>query len=274
VPGSLPLNPYDMILLLLFILLVILGGMLLRRFFVRRKKKGSPFERTEDLFPGHERNFLRMLDQALGEGYRVFGKIQAGALLKTRTALKERDRLAAAEALTGHRFEFVLCRRADLAVVGIVEWENEGSEKKSRSRELWDEVLREAKIPVVRFQPQKTYSLEEIKAALAGKILPRRTRVRRGGGEDWQLGALDRAAAQEEEWLRGRDHLSRAEKKKPVTAPSAPDTPTCPLCGSNMLRRRAANGPHAGAFFWTCSQYPHCPKVIPVKTATRSRQPG
>ncbi len=92
-PGSLPLNPYNMILLLLFILLVILGGLLLRRFFARRKKKGSPFERTEDLFPGHERNFLRMLDQALGEGYRVFGKIQAGVLLKPKKSLTKRDRL-------------------------------------------------------------------------------------------------------------------------------------------------------------------------------------
>ena len=271
-PGSLPLNPYNMILLLLFILLVILGGLLLRRFFARRKKKGSPFERTEDLFPGHERNFLRMLDQALGEGYRVFGKIQAGVLLKPKKALTKRDRLAAAEALTGHRFEFVVCRRADLALVGIVEWEKEGSEKKLRSRELWDEVLREAKIPVVRFQPHKTYALEGIKAALAGKILPLRTQARPAGGEDWQLGALGRAAAQEEEWLLGRDHQSRAGKKKPERAPSAPDTPTCPLCGSKMLRRRAANGPHAGAFFWTCSQYPRCPKVIPVKAATRFRQ--
>lgn len=35
-------------------------------------------------------------------------------------------------------------------------------------------------------------------------------------------------------------------------------TPTCPRCGSGMVRRTARRGPNAGGPFWGCSRYPGC----------------
>lgn len=34
--------------------------------------------------------------------------------------------------------------------------------------------------------------------------------------------------------------------------------PSCPRCGSLMVRRAARQGTHAGASFWGCSRYPQC----------------
>lgn len=34
--------------------------------------------------------------------------------------------------------------------------------------------------------------------------------------------------------------------------------PTCPDCGSGMIRRTAKRGPNAGGMFWGCQQYPYC----------------
>ena len=36
------------------------------------------------------------------------------------------------------------------------------------------------------------------------------------------------------------------------------DTPTCPKCGSAMVKRVAKSGANAGNAFWGCSQYPNC----------------
>jgi DNA-binding helix-hairpin-helix protein with protein kinase domain len=41
-----------------------------------------------------------------------------------------------------------------------------------------------------------------------------------------------------------------------VTVPSG--RPTCPRCGTAMVRRTALRGPNAGGQFWGCSRYPHC----------------
>lgn len=35
-------------------------------------------------------------------------------------------------------------------------------------------------------------------------------------------------------------------------------TPSCPRCGSQMIRRLARRGRNAGGYFWGCSRYPRC----------------
>lgn len=42
------------------------------------------------------------------------------------------------------------------------------------------------------------------------------------------------------------------------TAPVTEITPTCPKCGSQMVKRTAKRGSNAGNTFWGCSQYPVC----------------
>jgi restriction system protein len=38
--------------------------------------------------------------------------------------------------------------------------------------------------------------------------------------------------------------------------------PTCPRCGSRMVRRLAEQGPHAGEAFFGCSRYPACRGIL------------
>lgn len=48
-----------------------------------------------------------------------------------------------------------------------------------------------------------------------------------------------------------------AFRKKKETALET-DVPSCPKCGSSMVRRKAKSGANAGNTFWGCSQYPAC----------------
>ncbi|GAB3781456.1 helix-hairpin-helix domain-containing protein [Dyella agri] len=46
---------------------------------------------------------------------------------------------------------------------------------------------------------------------------------------------------------------------RPAQAPpKSSGTPSCPRCGSTMIRRRAHKGAHAGNQFWGCSRFPSC----------------
>lgn len=40
--------------------------------------------------------------------------------------------------------------------------------------------------------------------------------------------------------------------------PSNAETPSCPKCGSTMIRRTAERGPNPGSQFWGCPRYPAC----------------
>jgi four helix bundle suffix protein len=53
--------------------------------------------------------------------------------------------------------------------------------------------------------------------------------------------------------------------------PAAAESPTCPHCNKRMLRRSAKQGPHAGHFFWGCTDYPECKGIREIaKTSDRS----
>lgn len=45
---------------------------------------------------------------------------------------------------------------------------------------------------------------------------------------------------------------------RPTTASSPQGIPSCPRCGSAMVRRTARQGRQAGRGFWGCSRYPRC----------------
>lgn len=270
--GILPRGSYNVVLLILFLLLVVLGGLLVRRLLARRKKKVSLYQRSEGLFSPDERSFLSVLDQALGKGYRVFGQVPPGVLLRPKKGLRERDRQKALSVLEGLRLEFVVCRRRDLAVVGVVGWEG-GSKKERVSKASLDEALREVGIPAVRFRSRSNFAVEELRTALARKIPPSAAENRPRSEDGWELGALD-AAASAGDWRLGQAGSARpavAAKSSAVPAAESVPSPRCPHCGGEMQQRRATRGPHAGTLFWICSQFPRCRKVIPVKTKTRTQ---
>lgn len=46
---------------------------------------------------------------------------------------------------------------------------------------------------------------------------------------------------------------------------ASPPTPTCPACNAAMVKRQAKKGPNAGGWFWACTEFPKCRKVLPLE---------
>ncbi|MDE2254225.1 MAG: restriction endonuclease [Betaproteobacteria bacterium] len=64
--------------------------------------------------------------------------------------------------------------------------------------------------------------------------------------------------------------IQRAIKENPALTPvpipdlKAPETPSCPQCGSAMVLRTAKKGAHAGTSFWGCKRYPGCKGIVNI----------
>jgi hypothetical protein len=49
---------------------------------------------------------------------------------------------------------------------------------------------------------------------------------------------------------------------KQATVVESPSVPNCPACNAAMVKRQAKKGPNAGGWFWACSGYPKCRKIL------------
>ena len=65
-------------------------------------------------------------------------------------------------------------------------------------------------------------------------------------------------------------------KAREAAQTAASDAPVCPLCGKDMRRRTAKQGPHAGKAFWGCSGYPECrgTRAMSEESDTSDRSDG
>lgn len=146
--------------------------------------------------------------------------------------------------------DFVICSAADLAVIGVVELDDQshGREDRAGRDAFLDQALAGAKIPVVHFPAKKGYVVQEVRAKLAEvfKLTPQSTapgqaKVELAPVQPVPIAVTERASVQ-------------AEVAVPV----------CPKCEAIMVKRQAKNGAHAGKLFWACSMYPGCRHIVAI----------
>jgi very-short-patch-repair endonuclease/ribosomal protein L37AE/L43A len=213
---------------------------------------GLAFESREALFTPAERSFLGVLEQALANSHcRVFGKVRLGDIVKPAKGLTASKRTTAQNRINQKHVDFLICTTSDLAVVGVVELDDQshGRDDRAGRDSFVDEALSMARIPVVRFPAKKSYALPEVTAKLQGILT------------DLQASTFVPGNAEEKI---SESVTSQVEQVNTVTPP-ADAVPVCQKCSSEMVKRQAKNGPHAGKFFWACSTYPKCKNVIAIE---------
>ncbi|HEY4745315.1 MAG TPA: DUF2726 domain-containing protein [Desulfuromonadaceae bacterium] len=225
--------------------------MVLKALQARKQDQLLAFIRQEVLFTPAEHSFLGVLEQAVdSRRYRVFGKVRLADIIRPIKGLPPRARTTAMNRIGRQHVDFVICSAADLAVVGVVELDDlihirgEGA-----VREVCvDQALAMARIPVVRFPTRREYALDHVRDRLAEIISPAGKPPHAPGVQ----AEPDRAEAAAAEHMRCT----------PVQAGAA--APTCPNCATEMRKRQAVKGEHAGKWFWACPEFPRCRQVVVV----------
>ena len=217
------------------------------------KEISYPYVKSEVLFSPAERSFLGILDQAVGDEYRVFGKVRVADAVSVK---KMRDRGAwqrAFNRISSKHFDFLLCSKTDLAVVAAIELDDQSHQQgKRKVRDAFVVGLCDAiALPLVQVPVQRVYSLPEVRAKVMSTLGVRQKPVIEPFG-----GTTDRVEGEPQP---EDASAASASEPAPVTDPL-----TCPKCSSPMVRRRVKSGANAGQEFWGCSTYPKCRGIVPI----------
>lgn len=211
---------------------------------------GLSFESRDTLFTPAERSFLGILEQALDKQYRVFGKVRLGDLVKPAKGLSKSKRTTALNKINQKHLDFVICTATDLAVIGVVELDDQshGREDRAGRDEFVEQALAGAKIPLARFSAKQAYAITEVRMKLRESL------------------KLDMGAAEPTAPIAAASPVPTTPNIATVTNISEGEekVPVCPKCAATMVKRQAKNGPHAGQWFWACSSFPKCRQVLQV----------
>ena len=227
--------------LTIFVLVVIVvtAVALWRR--VSRREGGSldrsaavelPYERNLVLLSAAERSFLGVLEQALGEGYRVCPKVRVADAISVRRPLPRGEWQRAFNRISSKHFDFILCRSTDLEIACAVELDDSTHQRKDRQeRDMFlGEVCSVSSLPLLRFPAKGAYTVSDIRERLAAYTEWQQRRPTKG----------DHASADED--------VAIAQEAAPL----------CPKCSGAMVLRTVRKGSVAGQKFWGCSDYPAC----------------
>jgi hypothetical protein len=79
-----------------------------------------PFEACRDLFSPAERSFFGVLEQVVGDEFKVFGKVRLGDLIKPAKGLSQSRRASLRNRIQLKHIDFVLCRPDTLEVAAVM----------------------------------------------------------------------------------------------------------------------------------------------------------
>lgn len=212
--------------------------------------KLTGFECRINLFTPAERLFLGVLEQALDSRYRVFVNVRLEDFIQLPYGLNTGFSSAVMKKIHQKRVGFVICTIGDFAPVGICELNNRSRRRMDWTGrdELFDRVLAEAGIPVVRFLATRTYAVQEIRTRLEGMMC----------GESKTDDTLV--------ILPGITPLNSVLEAILKSIPVQTETSqfACPECSAVMVKRLAVKDHSFGKYFWACSTFPKCRRIVEI----------
>lgn len=135
--------------------------------FAGAQSADYPYQARNYLFSRAEKSFLGVLEQALGEEYRVFGKVRMEDLMFVKKGTKNRQ--GARNRIRSRHIDFVICRKNDLSIQFLMELDDKSHDnsKRAESDEFKNAACQAAGIKLVRIRAQSSYSLNEVAKSLS-----------------------------------------------------------------------------------------------------------
>ena len=127
------------------------------------------YKRKESLFSDAELSFLGILDRAIPDEYRVFGKVRIADLIIPED---NKNFLRAFNQISAKHVDYVICERASLKPVIVIELDDKShNTKKSRKRdEFVNKAFLSANLKMIRFKAKTGYSQKEVEAQIENEL--------------------------------------------------------------------------------------------------------
>jgi hypothetical protein len=130
------------------------------------------YRRYESLFPPAERSFLGVLEQAVGNQYKIFGKVRLADIVLPRHGLSRSDRQKAFNRISSKHLDFVLCRQEDLSIVCALELNHKSHQqiKRQNRDQFLKQTCNTAHVPLLMFSAKRGYAVSELKSQITKAV--------------------------------------------------------------------------------------------------------
>ena len=128
--------------------------------------------RRDALFTKAERNFLYVLDEAVGTQFRVMGKVRLADIFKPVRGLDNSERATAQNRINAKHVDYVLCDPETMAPVCLVELDDATHRRNDRrERDAFvDQVCAEAGMPIAHIPARDYITPDEVRAAIGNAL--------------------------------------------------------------------------------------------------------
>ena len=157
---------------LLALFLLALVVIFLLKAALRSKKRTVSTDQYQGrvaLFTAAELAFYDKLKTAIGDSYQIFGKVRLADVIEPKKGLGKSTRQCALDGIASKNLDFVLTLPGSLNIACVIELDNSSHRKPDRVErdDFVESALARADVPLIRFQAQPMYSVDEIKDSLA-----------------------------------------------------------------------------------------------------------
>lgn len=235
-------------LILFVIILVVLACLVVFKKYV---KPGSPiafpYQAKNSLCSPAERSFLGVLEQLFSDKYRILLKVSLADLIEIEKGVSKSIRQGALNRISRKHVDFVVCGKDDLSILGVIELDDQSHKaaKRQERDSFLDSAMNAAGIPILHIQAQNAYSISDIQEQLQN--------------------SFEFLTNKAEPELPTPVKDSKEKENIQPTSDGPETNGTCADCGAPLVKRQAKKGKFAGKFFLSCSNYPKCRKIVPIK---------
>lgn len=224
------------------LLMVLIGGFM----FWRERAQASAFElqRKSRLFTPAERSFFECLMPALSDDFYIFIKVPFLDVLGPRPSASSAEIAKIAKRLRGEHFDYVLCKKSDLGIFGVIELEHAESKQTAQARvkreQFLNAICKSAHLRLFYFDIRQDYEHVDIQRLITGySSKPEKKR---------EVDAVSRSQFS----IDNSSYAAFAKKR------------TCPKCNGEVVTKVAVKGKRIGEKFLMCRKYPYCDYRISV----------
>lgn len=127
-----------------------------------------PYKKSGPLFSPAERSLLGVLDMAIGQDYRILGKVRVADVVEVSGTVGRSAWQTAFNRISSKHFDYVLCDKENLTVICAIELNDKShnSRKRQRRDEFIEGVCRAANLPLITIPAKAAYSVLEIRDSI------------------------------------------------------------------------------------------------------------
>ena len=127
-----------------------------------------PYQRLTSLLSPAERSFFLSLEHAVGDCFKIFAKVRVADVVTMKPLPRMSLPSTALTRIAGHQFDFVLCQNDGLAIVGVVELDDQTADQRiQHSRDgFLIGLCRSVGLPLVHIRVQPFYPREALRALI------------------------------------------------------------------------------------------------------------